>query len=153
MHQRLTDQARRVVARAQDEARELNCERVDTGHLLLALIHEVDATAGTVLRSLGVSRDAVLREIESDASRTEACSLGPSVNYTGPAKNALDLSLREALRLGDNSIGTEHILLAMIREHGAIATEVLARLSIDQRQLNQQLLLLPSHGRECRPPR
>jgi ATP-dependent Clp protease ATP-binding subunit ClpC len=153
MHQRLTDPATRVVARAQDEARGLNRDRIDTGHILLALIHEVDATASTVLRSLGVSRNAVLREIESDTSLIEACSLGPSVKYTGPAKNVFDLSLREALRLGDNSIGTEHILLAMIREHGTIATEVLARLSIDQRQVNQRLLLLRSADMERRPRR
>jgi ATP-dependent Clp protease ATP-binding subunit ClpC len=149
MHQRLTDRARHVVVQAQDEARGLNRDRIDTGHILLALIHE-EGAAGEALHSVGVTRETVLGEVQEATGQEEAAagSLIPPMKFTRQAKNVLDLSLREALRLGDNRIGTEHILLAMIREPGAIATEVLARIGVDQKRIGQQLLLLrsPAHG-------
>ncbi len=151
MRQRLTDQARRVAAHAQDEARGLNRDRVDTGHILLALIHEEDAAAARALHSLGVSRETVLTEVQQRTSLEEVDSPGRSMKYTRHAKSVLDLSLREALRLGDNRIGTEHILLAMIREPGAIATEVLAQMGIDQKRIGQQLLLLRTPRSESAP--
>ena len=115
MHKRFTDQARQVAVRAQDEARLLNHDRAGTEHILLALFHEQDSIAAQVLLSLGITPEAVRAVTGQALSREEADPRTPVAKYTRQAENVLDLSLHEALRLGDNQIGTEHILLALIR--------------------------------------
>jgi len=146
MHKRFTGQARHVALLARDEASMLNHDRAGTEHLLLALIVEKEGVAARALESLGVSANAVRGELEQPARQEVAGPRALPVRYTRRAENVLELSLREALQLGDNHVGTEHILLALIREPGAAAVQALARLGIDPKQIRQQVLLLRSAG-------
>jgi len=148
MHKRFTDQARHVAVRAQDEARLLNHDRAGTEHILLALLHEQDSIAAEALLSLGITPEAVRAVIGQAPSRREADPRAPAAKYTRQAENVLDLSLHEALRLGDNQIGIEHILLALIREPGAVAVELLAQMNIDPKRINHQIVQLRKFARE-----
>ena len=141
MFERFTDQARRVLALAQEEARMRNCSRVGTEHLLLGLIHERDGVAAQALESLGIGAEAVRRQIEEIIGQYPEPSAGYA-EYTLRAKKALDLSRREALQLGHNHIGTEHILLSLIREGEGPAAQVLLELGADLSLVRQQVLLL-----------
>ncbi len=142
MHKRFTDQARQVPALAQDQARLLNHDRLGTEHILLALSRERDGVAGRALGSLGVTPEAVREVLGQAPGWREADPIAAFPKYTRQAGNVLELSLREALRLGDNQVSTEHILLALIREPGAVAAEVLARMSVDPKRVRQQVLRL-----------
>ena len=146
MHERFTSQARHVALLARDEARTLSQDRAGTEHILLALIHEKEGVAARALESLGVSLQAVREEIQQTSCRPGADLRASAVKYTRRAQSVLELSLREALRLGDNHVGTEHIFLALIREPGAAATQALVRLGIDPKQISQRVLLLRSSG-------
>jgi Clp amino terminal domain, pathogenicity island component len=143
MFERFTDQARRVLALAQEEARMRNCNRVGTEHLLLGLIHERDGLAAEALESLGIGAEAVRQKTEEIIGRYPEPSAGYA-EYTLRAKKALDLSRREALQLGHNHIGTEHILLSLIREGEGPAAQVLLELGADLSLVRQQVLLLLS---------
>src|SRR5215210_7659636 len=105
MFERFTDRARRVVVLAQEEARMLNHNYIGTEHILLGLIHEGEGVAAKALESLGISLEGVRQQAPSG-----------HIPFTPRAKKVLELSLREALQLGHNYIGTEHILLGLIRE-------------------------------------
>jgi ATP-dependent Clp protease ATP-binding subunit ClpC len=141
MFERFTDQARRVLALAQDEARVRNCSRIGTEHILLGLIHERDGLAAVALESLGIGAEAVEQQIEEITGQHPEPS-GGYAQYTMRAKKALDLSRREALQLGHNHIGTEHILLSLIREGEGPAAQVLLELGADLSRVRQQVLLL-----------
>jgi ATP-dependent Clp protease ATP-binding subunit ClpC len=141
MFERFTDQARRVLALAQEEARIRNCHRVGTEHLLLGLIHEREGMAAEALESLGISPEAVRGKIEEITGQSQEASAGYQ-QYTLRAKKALDLSRREALQLGHNHIGTEHILLSLIREGEGPAAQVLLELGADLGRVRQQVVEL-----------
>jgi ATP-dependent Clp protease ATP-binding subunit ClpC len=141
MFERFTDQARRVLAIAQEEARIRNCNRVGTEHLLLGLIHEREGMAAEALESLGISLEAVRRKIEEITGQPQETSPG-NQQYTLRAKKALDLSRREALQLGHNHIGTEHILLSLIREGEGPAAQVLLELGADLGRVRAQVIQL-----------
>ncbi len=141
MFERFTDQARRVLALAQEEARMRNCNRVGTEHLLLGLIHERDGLAAQALESLGISAEDVRRKIEEISGEYPEPSAAHA-EYTLRAKKALDLSRREALQLGHNHIGTEHLLLSLIREGEGPAAQVLLELGADLSRVRQQVLLM-----------
>ncbi|HUA27358.1 MAG TPA: Clp protease N-terminal domain-containing protein [Streptosporangiaceae bacterium] len=145
MFERFTDQARRVLALAQDEARARNCRRVGTEHILLGLISERDGFAAVALESLGIGAEAVRRQIEKITGQHPEPS-GGYAQYTMRAKKALDLSRREALQLGHNHIGTEHILLSLIREGEGPAAQVLLELGADLGRVREQVLLLLGDG-------
>jgi Clp amino terminal domain, pathogenicity island component/UvrB/uvrC motif len=145
MFERFTDQARRVVAIAQEEARMLNRTRTGTEHLLLGLVHERDGVAAVALDSLGISPEAVRRQVEEISGQgQEAPATHPQ--YTLRAKKVLDLSRREALHLGHNHIGTEHILLGLIREGEGPAVQVLVELGADPGLVRQQVTQLVHDG-------
>jgi ATP-dependent Clp protease ATP-binding subunit ClpA len=141
MFERFTDQARRVLALAQEEARARNCNRIGTEHVLLGLIHERDGLAAVALESLGIGAEAVRQQIEEITGQYPEPS-GGYAQYTMRAKKALDLSRREALQLGHNHIGTEHILLSLIREGEGPAAQALLELGADLSRVRQQVLLL-----------
>jgi ATP-dependent Clp protease ATP-binding subunit ClpC len=141
MFERFTDQARRVLALAQEEARVRNCHRVGTEHILLGLISERDGFAAVALESLGIGAEAVRQQIEKITGQHPEPS-GGYAQYTMRAKKALDLSRREALQLGHNHIGTEHILLSLIREGEGPAAQVLLELGADLSRVREQVLLL-----------
>ena len=141
MFERFTDQARRVLALAQEEARTRSCHRVGTEHILLGLISERDGLAAAALESLGIGAEAVRQQIEKITGQHPEPS-GGYAQYTMRAKKALDLSRREALQLGHNHIGTEHILLSLIREGEGPAAQVLLELGADLSRVREQVLLL-----------
>jgi len=132
MFERFTDRARRVVVLAQEEARFLNHDYIGTEHLLLGLIHEGEGVAALALESLGMRLEAVRAQVEEIIGRgeSEAASSG-HIPFTPRAKKVLELSLRESQQLGHNYIGTEHILLGLIREGQGVAAQVLVKLGAD----------------------
>jgi ATP-dependent Clp protease ATP-binding subunit ClpC len=132
--ERFTDRARRVVVFAQEEARMLNHNYIGTEHLLLGLVHEGEGVAAKALESLNISLEAVRQQVEEIIGRGEAAPTG-HIPFTPRVKQVLELSLREALQLGHNYIGTEHILLGLIREGECVAAEVLHKLGADINRL------------------
>ena len=123
MFERFTDRARRVVVLAQEEARMLNHNYIGTEHILLGLIHEGEGVAAKALESLGISLEGVRQQVEEIIGQGQQAPSG-HIPFTPRAKKVLELSLREALQLGHNYIGTEHILLGLIREGEGVAAQV-----------------------------
>src|SRR5947208_6913673 len=143
MFERFTDRARRVVVLAQEEARMLNHNYIGTEHILLGLIHEDEGIACKALESLGISLAAVRSQVEEIIGRGQAVPSG-HIPFTPRAKKVLELSLREALQLGHNYIGTEHILLGLVREGEGVAAQVLQKLGADLHRVRQQVIQLLS---------
>ena len=143
MFERFTDRARRVVVLAQEEARLLNHNYIGTEHILLGLIHEGEGVAAKGLESLGISLEAVRSQVEELIGHGASSPSG-HIPFTPRAKKVLELSLREALQLGHNYIGTEHILLGLIREGEGVAAQVLVKLGADLSRVRQQVIQLLS---------
>src|SRR3954463_12001103 len=143
MFERFTDRARRVVVLAQEEARMLNHNYIGTEHILLGLIHEGEGVAAKALESLGISREAVRQQVEEIIGQGQQAPSG-HIPFTPRAKKVLELSLREALQLGHSYIGTEHILLGLIREGEGVAAQVLQKLGADLNRVRQQVIQLLS---------
>ena len=141
--ERFTDRARRVVVLAQEEARLLNHNYIGTEHILLGLIHEGEGVAAKALESLGISLEAVRAQVEEIIGHGGSAPSG-HIPFTPRAKKVLELSLREALQLGHNYIGTEHILLGLIREGEGVAAQVLVKLGADLSRVRQQVIQLLS---------
>jgi ATP-dependent Clp protease ATP-binding subunit ClpC len=143
MFERFTDRARRVVVLAQEEARMLNHNYIGTEHILLGLIHEGEGVAAKALESLGIALEGVRQQVEEIIGQGQHAPSG-HIPFTPRAKKVLELSLREALQLGHNYIGTEHILLGLIREGEGVAAQVLVKLGADLNRVRQQVLQLLS---------
>jgi ATP-dependent Clp protease ATP-binding subunit ClpC len=143
LFERFTDRARRVVVLAQEEARLLNHNYIGTEHILLGLIHEGEGVAAKALESLGISLEAVRSQVEEIIGQGGSSPSG-HIPFTPRAKKVLELSLREALQLGHNYIGTEHILLGLIREGEGVAAQVLVKLGADLSRVRQQVIQLLS---------
>ena len=151
MFQRFTDQARRAVVLAEEEARMLDHNWIGTEHLLLGLIREGDGVAAKALESLGISLQAVRQEVEEIIGRGEQV---PSevIPFTPRSKKVLELSLRESVQLRNNYIGTEHILLGLMREGDGVAPQVLVKLGVDLNRVRQQVIQL-LHGYQGKEPK
>ena len=143
MFERFTDRARRVVVLAQEEAKMLNHNYIGTEHILLGLIHEGEGVAAKALESLEISLDAVREQVQDIIGQGQQQPTG-HIPFTPRAKKVLELSLREALQLGHNYIGTEHILLGLIREGEGVAAQVLVKLGADLNRVRQQVIQLLS---------
>jgi len=151
MFERFTDRARRVVVLAQEEARMLNHAHIGTEHLLLGLVHEGQGVAARALEALGISLETVRREVEETIGHGERPPSG-HIPFTPRAKKVLELSLRESTELGHAYIGTEHILLGLLREGEGVAAQVLVKMGTDLDQVRQKVIEL-LHGRSGeRPP-
>src|SRR6202453_825154 len=150
MFERFTDRARRVVVLAQEEARMLNHNYIGTEHILLGLIHEGEGVAAKSLESLGISLEGVRSQVEEIIGQGQQAPSG-HIPFTPRAKKVLELSLREALQLGHNYIGTEHILLGLIREGDGVAAQVLVKLGADLNRVRQQVIQL-LHGYQGKEP-
>ncbi len=148
MFERFTDRARRVVVLAQEEARMLNHNYIGTEHILLGLIHEGEGVAAKALESLGISLEAVRQQVQEIIGQGQQAPSG-HIPFTPRAKKVLELSLRESLQLGHNYIGTEHILLGLIREGEGVAAQVLVKLGADLNRVRQQVIRL-LHGKQGR---
>jgi ATP-dependent Clp protease ATP-binding subunit ClpA len=161
MFERFTDRGRRVVVLAQDEARRLGHNWIGTEHILLGLIREGEGVAAKALKSLGISLDSVRQQVEQIIGQVEEIigqvQQAPSghIPFTPRTKKVLELSLRESQQLGHNYIGTEHILLGLIRESDGVAAQVLVKLGADLNRVRQQVIqLLDGHSaEEPVPPR
>src|ERR671915_995328 len=141
MFERFTEKARRVVVLAQEEARMLNHNYIGTEHLLLGLLHEGEGVGAKALESLGVSLEAVRRQVEEIIGQGQAAP-PPHIPFTPRAKKVLELSLREALQLGHNYIGTEHILLGLVREGEGVAAQVLQKLGAELTKVRNSVIQL-----------
>src|SRR5215211_6956083 len=150
MFERFTDRARRVVVLAQEEARMLNHNYIGTEHILLGLIHEGEGVAAKALESLGISLEAVRQKVEEIIGHGQQSPSG-HIPFTPRAKKVLELSLREALQINHSYIGTEHILLGLIREGEGVAAQVLVKLGADLNRVRNQVLQLLSgfQGKEA----
>ena len=144
MFERFTDQARRVVVVAQEESRKLGHDYIGTEHILLGILGAGESVAVQALASLGVSLEAARQQVEEIVGRGSHQVTG-HIPFTPRAKKVLELSLREAIQLGQNYIGTEHILLGLIREGEGVAAQVLTRLGADLNRTRQQVIQL-LHG-------
>ena len=134
---------------AQDEARDLNHAFIGTEHLLLGLIRESDGIAAKTLGAVGVAYDAVRKKVD-EISDPKAGSLPGAPPFTPRTKKVLELSLREALQLGHNYIGTEHLLLGLVREGSGVATQILRELGVDLTHVHEKVMemIAGQRGRE-----
>jgi ATP-dependent Clp protease ATP-binding subunit ClpC len=152
MWQRFTERARRVIFYAQEEAGRLGENYVSTEHLLLGLVREPDSVAARILERMGVSLSRVRSEIERQVSRGEG-RLGQETQLTPRAKRVIDLAYDEARQLNNNYIGTEHLLLGLIREGEGLAGRVLARLGVDLDRARREVMALQSSDSGAPAPR
>ena len=143
MFERFTDRARRVVVLAQEEARLLNHNYIGTEHILLGLIHEGEGVAARALEGMGISLESVRSQVVEIIGQGAQAPTG-HIPFTPRAKKVLELSLREALQLGHNYIGTEHILLGLIREGEGVAAQVLQKLGAELHKVRQSVIQLLS---------
>src|ERR1700716_4419694 len=143
MFERFPDRARRVLVLAQEEARMLHHDHTGTEHILLGLIGEGEGVAAKALESLGISLEAVRQHVGEIIGQGQQAPSG-HIPFTPRAQKVLELSLREALQLGHNYIGTEHILLGLIREGEGVAAQVLVKLGADLNKVRQQVIQLLS---------
>ncbi|HET6754918.1 MAG TPA: Clp protease N-terminal domain-containing protein [Jiangellaceae bacterium] len=139
MFERFTERARRVVVLAQEEARALSHNYIGTEHILLGLIHENEGVAAKSLESIGISLDVVRTQVEEIIGEGRITPSG-QIPFTPRAKKVLELSLRESMQLGHNYIGTEHILLGLIREGEGLGAQVLVKLGADLNRVRQQVI-------------
>ncbi|MDR1767189.1 MAG: ATP-dependent Clp protease ATP-binding subunit, partial [Propionibacteriaceae bacterium] len=143
MFDRFTDRARRVIVLAQDEARLLNHNYIGTEHLLLGLIHEGEGVAAKALQQLGLSLESVREQVQTLVAQGQQSPAG-HIPFTPRAKKVLEFSMREALQLNHPYIGTEHILLGLIREGEGVAAQVLIKLGADLSRVRNQVLQMLS---------
>jgi ATP-dependent Clp protease ATP-binding subunit ClpC len=141
MFERFTNRARQVVVLAQEEARLLSHNYIGTEHILLGIVHEGNGVAAQALESLNISLERVRQEVVAIVGRGKKEPSG-HIPFTPRAKKVLELSLREALQLGHNYIGSEHILLGLLREGEGVAAQVLARLGGDLKAVRQRVISL-----------
>src|SRR5580692_2170620 len=152
MFERFTDRARRVVVLAQEEARTLHHDYIGTEHILLALIREGDGVAAQALESLGITEEAARQQVEEIIGRGQQDPPRGHIPFTPRAKKTLQLSMREAIALGHAYIGTEHILLGLVRLGEGPATQVLNGLGVDPNRVRQQVIQLVSARRVQEEP-
>ena len=143
MFERFTDRARRGVVLAQEEARMLNHNYIGTEHLLLGLVHEGEGIASRALESLGITLNSVREQVQ-DIIGPGANAPSGHIPFTPRAKKVLELSMREAIQLNHGYIGTEHILLGMVRANEGVANQVLAKLGVEPAAVRQAVMDLIS---------
>jgi hypothetical protein len=147
MFERFTQDARRVVVLAQEEARLLNHDYIGTEHILLGLVHEGEGVGARALKALDVQLERVRAAVEEMVGRGQAAP-SDHIPFTPRAKKILELSLREALQMGHNYIGTAHILLGVVREGEGVGAQILARLTPGLEQVREQVVLILASGGE-----
>jgi len=153
MFERFTDRARRVIVLAQNEARSLDHDSVGTEHILLALTEEGTGVGAEALEAMQITTDAVREKVEEITGRGQVPPRKGHIPFTPAAKKVLEFSLREALQLGHTYLGTEHILLGLVREGDGVAGQVLAGLGADLNRTRQLVIeiLTGRHQAEAAP--
>ena len=159
MFERFTERARQVVVLAQDEARALKHNYIGTEHILLGLLREEEGLAARVLESLDITVEEVRAQVARIVGQGDEVTTG-QIPFTPRAKKVLELALREALSLGHNYIGTEHILLGLVRENEGVAARILLDFDADAEKIRNEIIrMLSGPGRRSRaalpaaPPR
>jgi ATP-dependent Clp protease ATP-binding subunit ClpC len=151
MFERFTDRARRVVVVAQNEARSLDHDYIGTEHILLALMEEGSGVGAKALEAMQITMDAVREKVEEITGRGQVPPRKGHIPFTPAAEKVLEFSLREALQLGHHYIGTEHILLGLVRQGDGVAAQVLVSLGADLNRTRQQVIQILS-GRQQEEP-
>src|SRR3989442_10339770 len=159
MHEKFRDRVRKLMYLAREEAARLQHDYIGTEHLLLGVIREGEGIAATVLNNLGLDLDAIRQAVESMVSSTGGTLTIGEIPFTPRAKRVLELSVDEARQLGHNYVGTEHLLLGLIREGEGVAAKVLLELGVDRKRVREETLKLlggtpsatPAGEREERP--
>jgi ATP-dependent Clp protease ATP-binding subunit ClpA len=149
--ERFTDQARRAVVMAQEESRMLEHNCIDTEHLLLGLAHEGEGVAAKALESMGISLQVVRQQVIEMVGEVKTQRTGGHIPFTPRAKKAIELSLREANDLGHSYIGTEHLLLGLVREGEGVAAQVLIKLGADRARVREEVVRLLHDGTASNP--
>jgi ATP-dependent Clp protease ATP-binding subunit ClpC len=154
MFERFTPPARKVVVLAQEEARALKHNYIGTEHVLLGLLRDEEGLAGRVLESLHVTLEDVRTQVAQIVGQGEEVTTG-QIPFTPRAKKVLELAMREALSLGHNDIGTEHVLLGIARENEGVASRILLELGVDAEKVRNTVIemLGPQLARPAVPPR
>jgi ATP-dependent Clp protease ATP-binding subunit ClpC len=137
--ERFTERARHVVVFAQEEARAFKHDYIGTEHILLGLLREEEGVAARVLGSLEITAEGVRAQIEQIVGLGEEAAAG-QIPFTPRAKKVLELALREALSIGHNYIGTEHILLGLVRENDGVAARIMLDLGADAQRVREQVI-------------
>src|SRR5688572_32067015 len=140
MFDRFTDRARKVMGLARQEAQRFNHEYIGTEHILLGLIQEGSGVAANVLRSLDIDLDKIRREVEKIVQSGPSMVTMGQLPFTPRAKKVLELAVEEASNLGHNYIGTEHLLLGLIRENEGVAAQVLLNLGLKLEDVREEVL-------------
>src|SRR6266849_3156955 len=148
MHDKFTERVRKVMYLAREEAARLQHDYIGTEHLLLGVIREGEGIAATVLNNLGLDLDRIRQEVENMVSASGGTMTIGEIPFTPRAKRVLELAVEEARSLGHNYVGTEHLLLGLIREGEGVAAKVLLELGLDLTQLAREGKLDPVIGRE-----
>ena len=139
---RFTERARKVILLAKEEAKRFNHDYIGTEHLLLGLVKEGEGVAAAVLASLGLDFESIRQETERLVQPGAGAAIGGDIPFTPRAKKVVELAMDEARNLGHNYIGTEHILLGLIREGEGVASQVLLNMGLDLKKLRDEVLNL-----------
>jgi ATP-dependent Clp protease ATP-binding subunit ClpA len=139
MFERFTERARKVMVLAQDEARRFHHTYIGTEHILLGLVREGEGVSAQALSSLGVTLEEVRKQVESVVGYGEG-GMDAQAPFTPRSKKVLELSLREAMQLGHNYMGTEHLLLGMVRENEGVAARILSNLDLEPGRVRREVL-------------
>jgi len=142
MHDRFTDRVRRVIYYAREEANRLQHDYIGTEHLLLGIVREGEGIAARVLGKLDLDFEQIQQAVESMVKGTGATLIVGEIPFTPRAKRVLELAIEEARLLGHNYVGTEHLLLGLIREGEGVAAQVLAELGVDRKRVREEVLRL-----------
>ena len=158
MFNRFTERARKVILLAKEEAKRFNHDYIGTEHILLGLIREGEGVAAAVLQNLGLSSDQIRLEVEKLVQLGPSTIVSGDIPFTPKAKKVIELAMDEARNLGHNYIGTEHLLLGLIREGEGIAAQVLVNLGLDLGKVRQEVMELlgstaPSYSGGTPPPK
>jgi len=143
LFERFTERARQVVVLAQEEARQLKHNYIGTEHILLGLLREEEGLAARVLESLDITVERVRAQVVRIVGSGEEVTSG-QIPFTPRAKKVLELALREALSLGHNYIGTEHILLGLVRENEGVAARILLDFDADSEKIRNEVIRMLS---------
>jgi len=146
MFERMTERSRQAIALAETEARAFDHDYIGTEHLLLGLLREEEGLAARVLESLDITVEEVREQVARIVGATSRRS-PDQIPFTPRAKNVLDFAMREALSLGHNYVGTEHILLAIVRENGGVATRILLDFDADAEKIRNEIIRMLSGRR------
>jgi len=152
MFERFTERARQAVVLAQDEARTLGHNYIGTEHILLGLLREEEGLAARVLDSLDVALESVRAEVAKIVGQGDEVTAG-QIPFTPRAKKVLELSLKEALSMSHKYIGTEHVLLGLVRENEGVASQILRDLGADAETIRDEVISTLSGGGGRRAPR